>query len=115
MAGLVDTSPGQYISTTDEYAGTWMTGLQRRLGALIERELEDGVLLLDTESGRIHQLNETAGFIWRRCQGAATPAEIASSMAQEYGVDHAVAARDVEELLAKLKALSLVVDRDLDK
>jgi hypothetical protein len=84
--------------------------LHRRPGAVIEREVEDGVLLLDEESGRIHQLNETASFIWRQCKGLDSATEIASSVAQAYSVNGEVAARDVVQMLSKLQDLNLLVD-----
>jgi hypothetical protein len=83
--------------------------LHRRPGAVIEHEVEDGVLLLDDESGRIHQLNETASFIWRQCKGVDSVAEIASSVARAYDVDGEVAARDVVGMLSKLQDLDLLV------
>ena len=39
-------------------------------GAVISREIDDELLVLDTESNRIHQLNRTAGVIWRLCDAS---------------------------------------------
>jgi hypothetical protein len=64
-----------------------MTKLRRRLKAVMAREVDDGVLLLDTESDRIHQLNQTASFIWSRCDEVASAEEIAVLLAKEFGID----------------------------
>ena len=88
-----------------------MSRLRKRAESLVVREVSDGVLLLDMEADQIHQLNATAGFIWRRCDGVASAADIAASVAQEYDVEEAVATRDVEGALSELRALKLVVDK----
>ena len=85
-----------------------MNRLRKRSGSLVVREVCDGILLLDMEAGKIHQLNATAGFIWRQCDGVASAADIAASVAREYGVEEGAAARDVEMALSKLRALNLV-------
>ena len=74
------------------------------------REVDDGVLLLDTESDQIHQLNQTASFIWSRCDEVASAEEIAALLAREFGIDVDVATRDVLEMLSRLQALNLVVE-----
>jgi hypothetical protein len=71
----------------------------------------DGIIMLDMETGRIHQLNATAGFIWRQCDGVASAADIAASVTREYGVEEGAAARDVEMALSELRALNLVDGR----
>lgn len=83
---------------------------RKRAENLVVRDVADGVLLLDMESARIHQLNATAGFIWRHCDGAASPADIAALVAREYDVEEAAAANDVEAALSELRTLNLVAD-----
>jgi hypothetical protein len=74
------------------------------------REVEDGILLLDSELNRIHQLNGTAQFIWNSCDGSTSASQIAESLAQEYEVDMDLAMRDVADILEKLRAVNLVVE-----
>jgi hypothetical protein len=85
-----------------------MNRLRKRAECLVVREVCDGILLLDMEAAKIHQLNATAGFIWRHCDGVASAADIAASVAREYDVKEGVAARDVEMALSELRALNLV-------
>jgi hypothetical protein len=84
--------------------------LKRRVDAIIVRELDSEVLLLDTEMNRIHQLNLTAGFIWRACDGMASPHEIAERLTQEFDVGGQLALEDVVGTLAQLRSLNLVVE-----
>jgi hypothetical protein len=84
--------------------------VSKRLAAVMVREVDHDLLLLDTESDYIHQLNQTASFIWRSCDGASSAEDIAASLAKEYDVEKHVALRDVVETLSSLRALNLVVD-----
>jgi PqqD family protein of HPr-rel-A system len=84
--------------------------LRRRREGIMVREVVGDMLLLDSESGEIHQLNETATFIWRNCEEAPTAERLAAMLASEFDVAHDVAARDVEDALGRLRALNLLVE-----
>jgi hypothetical protein len=83
--------------------------LRKRLDAVMVREVDDNLLLLDTESNRIHQLNHTAGRIWQRCD-TASPDAIAAELARDYDVGEVQALSDVVTMLERFRALNLVVD-----
>jgi hypothetical protein len=87
--------------------------LRKRPGSIFVREVADGLLLLDMEAARIHQLNATAGFIWRQCDGVTSAADIAAAVEKEYEVEQGAAARDVEMALMKLRELDLVVEGEI--
>jgi hypothetical protein len=80
-----------------------------RLGSVVVREVDGEVLLLDIESNQIHQLNETASFIWRNCRDAASVLEITRSLAGKFDVDEETAAKDVAAVLDKLQTLNLII------
>lgn len=84
--------------------------LRRRRDGIQVREVVGDTLVLDLESGRIHQLNETAGFIWRACDEAPSVEELAGRLASAFEVGHDVALRDVAETMARLQALNLLVE-----
>lgn len=86
-----------------------MTGMHKRRGNIVVREVDDGVLLLDMAANRIHQLNQTAGYVWSRCE-AESVQQMAESLAEEFDVSADVATRDVLEVLGTLRELSLVVE-----
>jgi hypothetical protein len=44
---------------------------------LIVEELPGELLVYDTERDQAHCLNETAAFVWKRCDGSNTPRDIA--------------------------------------
>ncbi len=86
-----------------------MNSIRRRLGSVMVREVGDDLIVLDVEADRVHQLNQTASFIWRNCDDAASPEAIAGLLAAQYDVDAEVALKDVRETVEKLHALKLVL------
>jgi hypothetical protein len=80
----------------------------RRDDALMVREIDGEILILDGRSDRIHKLNATASFIWRRCEEGATAQGIASALADEFAVDAQTALADVGRTIDELRALDLL-------
>jgi hypothetical protein len=87
-----------------------MGSLRRRFDGVMIREVDDGVLLLDTESNQIHQLNHTAKFIWNACDEAASVEQITTLLAERFNVETNAAAKDVDNVLERLLALNLVIE-----
>ena len=57
--------------------------IARKKGLVIQ-ELPDEVLVYDLDRDRAHCLNQTAAFVWRRCNGRNTPAQIARTLGQQF-------------------------------
>lgn len=72
------------------------------------RRVQDELLLLDMKSERIHQLNETASFIWDMWNQVRDIKEIARLLAQKFDVDEDMALSDVAGIVAKLRELELL-------
>lgn len=90
--------------------GPTMTSLRRRHTAVVARQVDLDLLLLDTDAELIHQLNQTARFIWDHCDGEKSAGQIADLLADEFAVESNVALNDVVETLKKLREVNLVVD-----
>ena len=58
---------------------------QTRQDGLILRELDNEILIYDTENNKAHCLNETAALVWKQCDGRRTPAEISRTLSQQLG------------------------------
>ena len=56
--------------------------LARKEGLVI-RELPDEILIYDTETDRAHCLNETAAFVWQRCDGRKSLSEITRELSRK--------------------------------
>ena len=51
---------------------------------LVIQELPDEVLVYDLDRDRAHCLNTTAAFVWQRCNGRNTAAQIAKTLGREF-------------------------------
>ncbi len=73
------------------------------------REIEGEVVIISPEDSVVHELNETASFIWMQVNSSRSPAEIADLLAAEYDVAAEVARADTEELISHLEAKRLLL------
>ncbi len=76
------------------------------------RRVEGDTLILDRQGRLVHQLNQTASFIWDRCDGTSAVADIADQLAKAFDVDPRLAAQDVAALICQLQQLGLLEPRE---
>jgi methyltransferase-like protein len=74
-----------------------------------ERVVEGEMVVMDKESEQIHQLNQTASFIWQRCDGEHERQQIAEELAEAFDVDAETAQQDVADTLEKLEEIGLLL------
>jgi hypothetical protein len=79
-----------------------------RRSGLDARSLTGETVVLDRRLRRIHQLNQTASFIWERCDGRHAVGEIAAQMARDFDVDLETARRDAAAAVARLAEAGLL-------
>jgi hypothetical protein len=75
--------------------------------------IDGETVILDRRSGRIHQLNETASFIWARCDGQLSMVDIGTHLAEAFDVAPAGAAHDVAATIDLFGELGLLDGRAL--
>ena len=80
---------------------------QARSG-LSTRVVKGETVVLDRDSHKVHQFNNTAGLIWSLCTGKLTEGEIAQRVVEKFDVEPAQAAKDVKALLAQFLKLGLL-------
>jgi hypothetical protein len=85
-----------------------MTNSPRRRSDLNVRLVQGETVILDRKADRIHQLNQTASFIWERCDGRSTPHEIADRLVEAFQVDADTATASVAAALQQLGQLGLL-------
>jgi len=73
----------------------------------------DEVLILDTQSNQVHQLNRTASFIWRSLGEVNTPECLGRMLSDQFDVAEEQATADVVVALAGFESAGLV-GRELD-
>ena len=72
------------------------------------RDVNGETLILDRKHEEVHQLNNTASYVWQRCDGKTSVAEIVLSMAHDFGAEPADVERDVAGLIAQFSVLHLL-------
>jgi signal recognition particle GTPase len=82
----------------------------RGTGSLMIREVGDELLVLDTRTNQVHQLNQTASLVWRMYRDGAGATTIASALAEVFDVEESTALVDVADVLSQLRSLKLLAD-----
>ena len=77
---------------------------------LLVRAVDGELVILDRTRGLIHQLNTTAAFVWKKCNGERAVADIAEDVATEFDVSLQTAQQDVGATVRQLADLGLLVD-----
>lgn len=80
----------------------------RRRADLSVRTHEGEAVILDPSGRQIHHLNETAAFIWLRCDGRTSVEALGRQLAAAYDVDPAAADRDLAAALLELQRRELL-------
>ena len=76
------------------------------------QSVDDEMLILDITQDKIHQLNPTACFIWSKCDGNHSEAELANFLVEQYDVNIETAADDISKVLKELRSLVLIEATD---
>ena len=69
---------------------------------------DDELVILDKQSGQVHQLNSTATLVWRGLDEELAVGEIAAKLADRFDVDLKTAEVDVAEIISQLREVSLL-------
>jgi PqqD family protein of HPr-rel-A system len=80
----------------------------RRRSDVSVRLIEGETVVFDRRAGLIHQLNQTATYIWERCDGTCTVPGLARQLSEDFDVDPAMAEKDVVAIIAQLQKLNLL-------
>ena len=76
-------------------------------------EVEDGAVLFDSASERLHSLNTTAAYLWILADGSRTAEEIAAEISELTGQPHHKVFDDVKESLRTLRRENLLLADDV--
>ena len=76
--------------------------------------VDEGVVLLDIESGDYYGLNEVGSRIWTLLQEEKSPIEVLSALRSEYGVPDEALRSDIQRFLQHLQTNGLIQINDHD-
>ncbi len=72
------------------------------------RIVANETIVLDRQQGLIHQFNSTASYIWERCDGQSTVADIAQQFMKEFSISFDIAETDIRRVIEQLEKLNLL-------
>ncbi len=72
------------------------------------RIVDNETIVLDRQQGLIHQFNSTASYIWERCDGQSTIANIAQQFMKEFSISFDTAETDIRRVIEQLEKLNLL-------
>lgn len=90
--------------TNPEWGGL---GAIRRKCGVVEYAMDGEVLLFQTSTRTLYQLNETASFVWRNCEGRHVD-ELAAEMSSNYDVGNQTSLEHVREILRMFSVTGLI-------
>lgn len=80
----------------------------RPAASVVARDHDDGLIVIDLDSGLCFTLNATGRAIWRGIEAGQDAERIAADLAGTYDIDAATAERDVRALLDELGRAGLL-------
>jgi len=76
------------------------------------RNVDQETVIVDKETGEVHQLNPTASFIWDQFNEGVTVAQVASTLIAEFGISEQQSESDVNAVVEQLISLKLLIHKD---
>jgi PqqD family protein of HPr-rel-A system len=77
---------------------------------VLELDMGDGLILYNHDSSLVHHLNPSAALVWQLCDGEASVGQLATEIAEEYGLKASEVLKQVSAVIAEFDALDLVED-----
>ncbi len=72
------------------------------------QDVGNELLVLDRETNRLHHLNPTASWIYRRCDGRSSVENLVDALTEQFAVERDTVERDLLQTLAQLRTLGLI-------
>lgn len=73
------------------------------------REIDGEIMIISPEDSQVHELNETASWIWKHADGTQSQDSIAARLAAAFDVTVETAKQDVTEFIQALDDKRLLV------
>ena len=75
---------------------------------MICTETDDGVVILDIESGKFFQLNRTASRVWNLLEQPIPMPDLCNRLERDFAVDSQTCAEDVSSFISQLAESGLI-------
>jgi Coenzyme PQQ synthesis protein D (PqqD) len=87
-----------------------MTFISKRADRFSETDIDDEIVVMRLDTGEFFSLDGTAAATWRLIDGTRDRSALLAALAEQFEVDEVKMAADVDEFLAKLREIGLLVD-----
>lgn len=84
---------------------------RKQKNGVVERQIGDELVLVDSRNGYVHQLNAVGACIWRNLVDDVTSEALAESVCGEFEVDAETARRDVGGFISELSRLKMIEEQ----
>jgi hypothetical protein len=84
-----------------------------RASDLDVHETDDGLIVFNPATDKVHHLNPTAGVLWELCTGSKTAAQLITEMAELFSLDE-LPTEAVEEGLKQLVSENVLIASERD-
>jgi hypothetical protein len=84
------------------------TDVYKKRTGLNSREVDTETVIIDRETGEVHQLNATASYIWDSLDGETAIQVICESFAKDFNIPGDQSEKDVAEVIKQFKSLNLI-------
>lgn len=88
--------------------------MPRRADDAAWRMVDGEMIVVSASRGSILALNPTAALVWERADGTVSVDDLARGLAEEYEIDPAAAAADIDEFLDELRGEGLLREEGAD-
>lgn len=78
---------------------------------IIWRKIENEIFIVDPLNERIHELNETASFIFSMINENKNKYEILKKMVEEYNVDEDVCRKDLDDIISDFISKGIIDEK----
>ncbi len=75
------------------------------------QELDGKILVLTPRLNSVHELNETASWIWKNLGSGKDVQTMAQELAEEYDVNQDIAENDIRQILNEMKEKGLLLEQ----
>ncbi len=89
------------MSDSDEIAGPHATGV-------LEQAVDDDLIVFNPTTDTYFTLNRSAREVWELADGSRSASDIATALADRYGVDLEMVIPDIAEIIAGFKTAGLI-------
>ena len=85
-----------------------MEGMMKQAEDAVWREVDNEIVVINSDGRKVHVFNKTAAYIWKMCTGEYRSDEIVTRLCERYDVTMEKATADVNDMMIKMMEKGLL-------